>query len=99
MLRTPFDLVELPPPGFAIPDLQVIVDPGDDDVPLEACVAEQGCRNHDPSLLVQLRFGRTGEEVALQLSAFAAERVELRDARLEPLQPVAARIRVEAPVH
>ena len=42
MLRTPFDLVELPPPGLPIPDLEVIVDPGDNDFPLEAGVAEQG---------------------------------------------------------
>ena len=99
MLRTPFDLVELPPPGFAIPDLEVIVDPGDNDFPLEAGVAEQGSRNHDPSLLVQLRLGRAGEEMALQLAAFAAERIETRDARLEPLLPVLPRVCIQAAVH
>ncbi len=75
------------------------MDPGDNDFPLEAGVAEQGSWNHDPSLLVQLRLGRAGEEVALQLAALAAERIETRDARLEPLLPVGPRVRVQAAVH
>src|SRR5205814_10711784 len=35
ILSTPFDLGELAAPGVAIPDLEVVVDSGDDDVPAE----------------------------------------------------------------
>jgi hypothetical protein len=56
MLRTPFDLGELEPPGGAIPDLEVVVDTGDDDVPAELRVLEQRARDTDPPLLVELRL-------------------------------------------
>src|SRR3712207_8225046 len=48
---TPFDLVELPAPRLAVPDLEVIRDPGDDDVTLETRVAEERSGDHDPPLL------------------------------------------------
>ena len=74
----------------------MIVDPGDDDFPLEAGVAEQGSWDHDPSLLFQLRLSRAG--VALQLAALAAERIETRDACIGTVPP-SPRVCVEAAVH
>jgi hypothetical protein len=41
ILSTPFDLGELALPGGAVPDLEVVVDPGDDDVAAELRVREQ----------------------------------------------------------
>src|SRR5947208_3251722 len=61
MLRTPFDFPHLRAPGGAIPDLQVVVDPGDDDVPAELRVLEQRRGEHDPPLPVGDRRGRAGE--------------------------------------
>src|SRR5215208_1846599 len=99
MLRTPFHLVELPPPRLSIPDLDVVGHAGDDDVPREPGVPEQGRGNHDPPLLVQLGLGRAGEEMALEPAAVGVERVQANDARLETVTPLVARPHIEASVH
>src|SRR2546423_3518455 len=98
MLRTPFDLGELASPGGAIPDLEVVVDARDDDVADELRVLQQRTGNPDPALFVELAFHRPGIEVALEPATFLAQRVELRETRLDRLRPVGAGIGVQAPV-
>src|SRR5689334_75834 len=99
MLRTPFDFLYLGAPGLAIPDLQVVVDAGDDDVATKLRVLDQRRGQHDPPLLVGRRLGRPGEEEALHLTAFRAERVERAEARIDEPVPGLARVRVQATVH
>src|SRR5205809_5678984 len=65
ILSTPFDLGELALPGRAVPDLEVVVDPGDDDVAAELRVGDQRGRQAHAPLLVRRRLTRAGEEVAL----------------------------------
>src|SRR5437764_12185816 len=98
MLRTPFDLGELAPPGGAVPDLEVVVDARDDDVAAELRVLDQCGRDPGPALLVELRLRRAGEEEALHPAALLAERVERREATLDERVPVRARVRVQAAV-
>src|SRR5215207_4014136 len=99
MFCTPFHLVEFPPPGLSIPDLEVVGDTGDHDVARETGVLEESARDHDPALLVELRLAGAREEMALELAAVGLERIERADASLEALAPVAGRVRIEAPVH
>src|SRR5205809_6721901 len=63
ILSTPFDLDELALPGGAVPDLEVVVDPGDDDVAAELRVLEQSGRNAHTALLVRRLLARAGEAV------------------------------------
>src|SRR4051812_29192537 len=98
MLRTPFDLGELAPPRGAIPDLEVVVDTRDDDVADELRVLQQRTGDPDPALLVELSLRRPRIEVALEPAGLLAERVELREPRLDRPRPVGPRVRVEAPV-
>src|ERR671939_1582051 len=56
MLRTPFDLCQLAPPGVAIPDLEVVVNARDDDVAAQLRVLEERGRDPDAPLLVELRL-------------------------------------------
>src|SRR5947199_2304908 len=65
ILSTPFDLGELAAPGVAIPDLEVVVDSGDDDVAAELGVLEQPGRDDHATLPVGQGLGRPGEEVTL----------------------------------
>src|SRR5262249_15476458 len=84
ILSTPFDLGELALPGRAVPDLEVVVDPGDDDVAAELRMGDQRGRDAHPPLLVGRCLARTGEEVAVHPPALLTERVErgeVRDAR------------------
>src|ERR671910_532620 len=98
MLRAPFDFFELLAPGGAIPDLEVVVDARDDDLPAEPGRLDQRARDHDPALLVGVRLGGRGEEVPLHQAALLAEQVELGEPRLdEPLPPL-TREQVEAAV-
>ena len=60
----------------AIPDLEVVVHAGDRDLAPDRELLEQLGRDHHPALLVELGRGSAGEEVALQRSRLAAERVE-----------------------
>src|SRR5437879_4337471 len=98
MLRTPFDLGELAPPGGTIPDLEVVVDACDDDVADELRVLQQRTGNPDPALLVELALRRARVEVALKPAALLAQRVELCKASLDRPRPVGTRVRVQAPV-
>ena len=66
IFRTPFELSELGPPRVAVPDLDVVVDAGDDDVPLQGPVLEQRRRDDDAALLVQLPGRRARVEEAVQ---------------------------------
>src|SRR5436190_10528788 len=74
ILSTPFDLGELALPGSAVPDLEVVVDPGDDDVAAELRVLEQRGRDAHPPLLVRRRLAGAREEMTVHLAAFLAQR-------------------------
>src|SRR6478752_5100877 len=77
ILSTPFDLGELALPGGAAPDLEVVVDPGDDDVAAELRVREQSGRDAHAPLLVRRLLARAGEEVAVHPPALLAERMQV----------------------
>jgi hypothetical protein len=76
----------------------MIVDPHHDDLLPQPGILAERPRNHHSALLVQLRLGRSGEEVAVHQAAFPTERVELPEARLDGVGPVAARVRGETPL-
>src|SRR5207247_5953927 len=99
MLRTPFDLPQVLAPGLAVPDLEVVPKPGDDDLAPDPSVLRERRGNHDSALLVRLRLGCPGEEVALHHACLPVERVEPGQAALDRTLPLRPRIAVEAPVH
>src|SRR5690348_7714917 len=74
ILSTPFDLGELALPGCAVPDLEVVVDPGDDDVAAELRVLEQRGRDAHPPLAVRRRLAGAGIEVAMHPPPLLAQR-------------------------
>src|SRR5438067_4942827 len=98
ILSTPFDLGELALPGGAVPDLEAVVDPGDDDVAAELRVLEQRGREAHPPLLVRRRLAGAGIEVAMHPPAFLAQRVQGGERRVPVVLPGPRRPRVEAPV-
>src|SRR6185437_6211640 len=75
ILSTPFDLGELELPRRAVPDLEVVVDSGDDDVATELRVLEQRGRDAHPPLFVGCRLAGAREEVTLHPPALLAQRV------------------------
>src|SRR6476659_7966880 len=76
ILSTPFDLGELALPGGAVPDLEVVVDPGDDDVAALGVRGQGGRDAHAPLLVRRLRAG-AGEQVPLHGAAVLAQWVEV----------------------
>src|SRR5712691_3291951 len=98
ILRTPFDLCQVAAPGLAVPDLEPVVDAGHDDFPAELRVPDQGGRKHHAALLVEVGLGRRGEEVAVHLTAFLAERIQRGESRLDESSPILTTVGVEAPV-
>src|SRR3954451_626401 len=95
---TPFDLGKLMTPRFAIPDLDVIPQSGDDDLTAELRVCEQRRRDHQAALFVELGLGRTGEEEALDLACFLAERIQRGESRLDESIPILTTVGLETPV-
>src|SRR5579864_1507493 len=91
ILSTPFDLGELALPGGAIPDLEAVVDPGDDDVAAELRVREQCGRDAHPPLLVRHRLAGAGVEVAVHPPSLLAQRVEVGKGRLAVVLPTLER--------
>src|SRR5213592_1269264 len=87
ILSTPFDLGELAPPGGAVPDLEVVVDAGDDDVAAELRVLGERGRDADPPLLVRDCLGRAGEEVTVEAATLHAEYVQRSEPRVDELFP------------
>src|SRR6476659_1522156 len=87
ILSTPFDLGELALPGRAVPDLEVVVDPGNDDVAAELRVRGQGGRDAHAPLLVRRLLAGAGEQVALHRAAVLAQRVEVGEDRLAVVVP------------
>src|SRR3954465_8212850 len=75
-LGAPFDLGELAAPGFAVPDLEPVLQAGDDDVLAQMRVLQQRRRQCDAPLLVELTRLRPAEEVALHQAALSRETVE-----------------------
>src|SRR5579884_1074823 len=98
ILSTPFDLGELALPGGAIPDLEVVVDAGHDDVAAELRVLEQRRRDAHAPLLVGHRLGGAGEEEAVHPPAFLAQRAQRGEVRADEAAPLGRRIGVEAAV-
>src|SRR3954453_3076383 len=98
ILSPPFDLGELALPGGAVPDLEVVVDPGDDDVAAELRVGDQRGWQAHASLFVRRRLARAGEEVALHPPALLAQRMERRERRVAVARPAVRRPRPETAV-
>src|SRR5205823_6109435 len=98
MLRTPFDLRQLLTPGGAIPDLEVVVDTGDDDVAAELRVLDQRARKHQPALLVELRLRRAGEEEPVEPAPLLAERIQRGELRVDESTPIRTTVGVETAV-
>src|SRR5919205_39547 len=98
MLRTPFHFPQVLAPGGAVPDLQVVVDAGDDDLAVEAGGSREAGWNLHPPLFVD-GGRRRREEVALHQPTLAAEWVERREPCLDETIPVGPGVRVEAAVH
>src|SRR5215471_15480035 len=98
ILSTPFDFGELGPPGGPVPDLEVVVDPGDDDVAAELRVLEQRGREDHAALPVGDRLGRTGEEVTVEATAVHAEHVQRAEPGVHQSVPCRSRPSVETAV-
>src|SRR5439155_15729376 len=96
MFRTPFDFPHLVPPGLPVPDLEVVVDAGDNDVAAEFPVVDARRGHHDPSLLVRLELCCSWEEVARDLRVVAAERIEWAGPRFDEPLPFLTRVDVKA---
>src|SRR5436305_10984133 len=98
ILSTPFDLGELALPGGAVPDLEVVVDPGDDDVAAELRVVEQRGRNAHPPLFVRRRLAGAGEEVATHPPPLLAQWMQGGERRVAVALPGGRRPRIDAAV-
>src|ERR1700757_5051437 len=98
ILSTPFDLGELTPPGGAVPDLEVVVDPGDDNVAAELRVLEQRGRDAHAPLAVRRRLAGAGEEVAMHPPALLRQRRQRRERRVAVVLPRTRRPGVDAAV-
>ena len=79
-------------PGGAVPDLEVVIDARDDDVPAEAGMPCEGWWDEDASVPVELGIGGTREEEAPQLAGLPRERVESGEPCLDCLAPGVARV-------
>src|SRR5918994_4978124 len=93
---TPFEGGELGAPGRPIPDLEMVVDARDDDLPLELRVPDERGRDRDAALLVQLLVARAREREAPHRARLAAERVERVEPALDALGEVARRVGLDA---
>src|SRR5918912_797595 len=98
MLGPPFDLGELAPPARAIPDLEPVVDAGDDDFAAQFRVLDQRRRKHHAALFVELGLGRAGEEEAVEPPPLLAERIQRGELRLDESIPIRTTEGVEAAV-
>src|SRR6476661_9772723 len=98
ILSTPFDLGELALPGGAAPDLEVVVDPGDDDVAAELRVREQRRGDAHAPLLVRRGLAGAGEEVAVHPPALLTQRVQGGERRVAVVLPAVRRPRPETAV-
>jgi hypothetical protein len=77
----------------------VVADAGDDDFTSEGRVLDERRRQHDPALLVDVRFRGAGEHEAVHLPSLAAEGVEPLEASGDEVVPALAREEDEATVH
>jgi hypothetical protein len=96
MLCTPHYLLQLSAPRGAIPDLEPVAHPDDDDLAAEPCVLDQRGRQHHATLLVRRRLDGSGVVEALQHTGLVAERIEPREARLDQLLPIVRRVGLDA---
>src|SRR4029078_11144510 len=99
ILRTPCENLDGVEPGRSVPDLQVVVHPGDHDLAVDPCVLGERRRQHHAALLVRLDVGGPGEKEAVQLAPLRAERVEPGEPFLDQPLPGRLGIAVETPVH
>src|SRR5512133_387554 len=98
ILRTPFDFGQFLAPGGAVPDLEVVVDTGDDDFPAQLRVLEELGGNHHAALFVEVGLGLPREEEALDPPAFLAERIHRGESRLDESIPIRTTVGVQAAV-
>jgi hypothetical protein len=98
IFSTPFDFCQFPPPGGAIPDLEVVIDACHDDVAAKLGVLEEGPRNHHAALFVEVGLGGAGEEEALDLARPLAERIQRGESRLDKSSPIRTTVGEQAPV-
>src|SRR5438552_5987244 len=98
ILRTPFHFGQFLAPRGAVPDLQPVVDAGDDDFAAQLGVLDQLGRDHHAALFVELGLGRPREEEALDAPAFRAERIHRGESRLDESIPIRTTVGVQAAV-
>src|SRR5919202_4001702 len=98
ILCAPFDGGQLLAPGGAVPDLEPVVDAGDDDVPPQPRMLDQLARHHHAALFVEVGLGRPGEEVALEPAPFRAERIQRGQSRLDESIPIRTTVGEETTV-
>src|SRR5215208_636830 len=96
--RSSASSVACPPPGGAIPDLQMIMDADDDDIPAELRVFAQMRRNDHAALPVEVGLGRGPEEVPPQAPPRLAERIHLGESRLDGSSPILTTVGEDAAV-
>src|SRR5437867_2406244 len=96
--HAPFDRAALDVPLRSIPDLDVVVDSGDDDVASEPGVLDELLREEDAPLRVELGHECPAEDVSLHLARLRRERVEIGDAsdvRLPAVERVDVDVRLD----
>src|SRR5512146_1931152 len=98
ILSTPFDLGELALPGGAVPDLEAVVDPGNDDVAAELRVREQCGGDAHASLLVRRRLAGAGEEMPVHPPTLLTERMQRGEGGVAVVLPALGRPGPEAAV-
>ena len=87
ILRPPFSVCDLGAPRGAIPDLEMVVNAGDDDVALEPGVGRERRRDQHAALPVRCRLRGAGEEVSLDHAVVAAEWIERRSGATRRARP------------
>src|SRR6478752_9765244 len=97
IFHAPFTLVLLTAPAGAVPDLEMVVVPGDRHFAPQPGVLEQRVRDDEPSLTVELALTGPGEEVPLHPAGVLSEGVERGDP-LDQFLPLGAWIGGEAAV-
>src|ERR671923_629738 len=88
ILRTPFDLCQLLAPGGTVPDLEPVVDAGDNHFSPQLRVLDQLGGDHHAALFVELGLGRPRVEEALEPARLRAERIQRGESRLDESIPI-----------
>ena len=98
-LSTPFDLLELLPPGGAVPDLEVIAHARDDDLPLEAACSTSGAGTITRPCLSSSASDALANMKRLIWRDSLLKGIEPGEPALDERRPALARVDDETPVH